>query len=113
MDLINTTDPSLIDWILVLTMWSVLFGTAYHLLWGKRIAEQKVQKSLPSGRHRYARTTVTNEIKKKLVSRFSQEKDMELLAEDIIEVIAVANNDPDTFYAAAQELDRLASFKTE
>lgn len=69
--------------------------------------------SYTTGRHRYARAAVTDEVKRKLIDRLHQEQDLDLLAEDIIEVIAVARNDPDGFRAANRELDRLASFDTE
>tara|TARA_B100000408_G_scaffold94849_1_gene72983 strand:+ start:403 stop:567 length:165 start_codon:yes stop_codon:yes gene_type:complete len=52
-------------------------------------------------------------MKKKLIVRLQNDEDLELLADDIIEVIAVARNDPDGFRAANRELDRLASFNTE
>ena len=66
-----------------------------------------------TGRHRYARGPVTEDMKKKLIVRLQNDEDLELLADDIIEGIAVARNDPDGFRAANRELDRLASFNTE
>lgn len=72
--------------------------------------------SYTNGRHRYARAAVTDELKRKLIDRLHglhQEQDLELLADDIIEVIAVARNDPEGFRAANRELDRLASFDTD
>lgn len=59
-------------------------------------------------RHRYARGPVTGELKQKLLSRLKQyQGDADLLAEDIIELIAVARDDQDGFRAASRELDRL------
>lgn len=110
MPLVDMTKPSFIDWVLFVTFWVVLFCTAYHLLWGKRIAKEKTQQPFPSGRHRYARASVTEELKGKLIDRLQQEQNLELLADDLIEVIAVARNDPDGFRAANRELDRLANF---
>lgn len=66
-----------------------------------------------TGRHRYARASVTDEVKKKLMARLQNDQDLELLADDLIEVMAVVRNDPDGFRAANRELDRLASFNTK
>ena len=66
-----------------------------------------------TGRHRYARGPVTEDMKKKLIVRLQNDEDLELLADDIIEVIAVTRNDPDGFRAGNRELDRLGSFNTE
>ncbi|MGP9797008.1 hypothetical protein ACT3UJ_06585 [Halomonas sp. 86] len=66
-----------------------------------------------NGRHRYARGPVAEDVKKKLIARLQNDQDFDQLAEDIIEVIAVARNDPDGFRAANRELDRLASIDTE
>ncbi|MFL1449394.1 hypothetical protein ACI77O_13435 [Pseudomonas tritici] len=64
-------------------------------------------------RHRYTRGPVTDQLKQKLLSRIKQDNgDADLLAEDIIELIAVARNDQDGFSAASLELDRLLSFET-
>lgn len=48
-----------------------------------------------TGRHRYARGPVTDSVKLKLIERLQAEQDLGLLAEDIIEMIAVGRNDPD------------------
>ncbi len=69
--------------------------------------------SSTTGRHRYARASVTDEVKMKLMTRLQNDQDLELLADDIIEVMAVARNDPDGFRAASCEFDRLATFNTE
>ena len=69
--------------------------------------------SYTTGRHRYARASVTEEVKVKLMTRLQNDQDLELLADDIIEVMAVARNDPDGLRAASRELDRLATFNTE
>ena len=69
--------------------------------------------SYTSGRHRYARGPVSEAVKQKLMTRLQNDQNLELLAEDIIEVIAVARNDPDGFRAASRELDRLASFEPD
>jgi len=64
-------------------------------------------------RHRYARGPVTDQLKQKLLSRLKQDQgDADLLAEDIIELIAVARNDQDGFSAASRELDRLIGLDT-
>lgn len=63
-------------------------------------------------RHRYARGPVTNQLKQKLLSRLKQDQGDDLLAEDIIELIAVARNDQDSFSAASRELDRLIGLDT-
>lgn len=61
-----------------------------------------------STRHRHARGPVTEQLKQKLLLRLKQDQgDADLLAEDIIELIAVARNDQDGFSAASRELDRL------
>nr|WP_192963408.1 hypothetical protein [Pseudomonas fluorescens]CEK42233.1 hypothetical protein PQBR57_0280 [Pseudomonas fluorescens SBW25] len=61
--------------------------------------------------HRYARGPVTDQFKKKLLLRLKQAQgDSNLVAEDIIELIAVARNDHDGFSAASLELDRLLGF---
>lgn len=69
--------------------------------------------SYTTGRHRYARGPVSEDVKKKLMDRLQNDQDFELFAEDIIEVMGVARNDPDGFRAANRELDRLASFDSE
>lgn len=66
-----------------------------------------------TGRHRYARGPVTDSVKLKLIERLQAEQDLGLLAEDIIEMIAVGRNDPDGFRAVNRELDRLANFNKE
>ncbi|ELQ8317602.1 TPA: hypothetical protein L6A34_31485 [Pseudomonas aeruginosa] len=64
-------------------------------------------------RHRYARGPATDLLKQKLLLRLKQDQgDANLLAEDIIELIAVARNDQDGFSAATLELDRLLGFNT-
>ncbi|NNB34056.1 hypothetical protein [Pseudomonas fragi] len=64
-------------------------------------------------RHRYARGPVTDQLKQKLLSRLKQDQGgADLLAEDIIELIAVARNDKDGFSAASRELDRLIDLDT-
>lgn len=66
-----------------------------------------------STRHRYARGPVTDQLKQKLLLRFQQDQgNADLLAEDILELIAVARNDQDGFRAATRELDRLLSLDT-
>lgn len=66
-----------------------------------------------STRYRYARGPVTDQLKQKLLLRLNQNQgDADLLAEDIIELMAVARNDKDGFRAASRELDRLLSFDT-
>ncbi|MCF5382039.1 hypothetical protein GIW05_00695 [Pseudomonas syringae] len=61
-----------------------------------------------SERHRYARGPVTDQLKQKLLCRLKQgQGDTDLLAEDIIELIAVARNGQDGFSSASRELDRL------
>lgn len=64
-------------------------------------------------RHRYARGPVTDQFKQKLLLRLQQDQgNADLLAEDILELIAVARNDKDGFRAASWELDRLLSLDT-
>lgn len=66
-----------------------------------------------STRHQYARGPVTDQLKQKLLLRLKQDQgDANLLADDIIELIAVARNDQDGFRAASLELDRLLGFDT-
>ena len=66
-----------------------------------------------STRHQYARGPITEKLKQKLLLRLKQNQgDTDLLAEDIIELIAVARNDQDGFSAANLELDRLLGFDT-
>ena len=66
-----------------------------------------------NSRHRNARGPVTDQLKQKLLSRLKQfQGDADLLAEDIIELIAVARNDQDGFSAASRELDRLIRLDT-
>ncbi|MDH4602477.1 hypothetical protein [Pseudomonas syringae] len=71
-------------------------------------AEENLDETTMNTRHRYARGPVTDRLKQKLLLRLQQGLgDSDLLAEDIIELIAVARNDQDGFRAATQELDRL------
>ena len=66
-----------------------------------------------NSRHRNARGPVTDQLKQKLLSRLKQfQGDADLLAEDIIELIAVARNDQDGFSAVSRELDRLIRLDT-
>lgn len=58
--------------------------------------------------HQLARGPATEQLKQKLLSRIEQDEGgADLLAEDIIELIAVARNDTDGFKAAARELERM------
>lgn len=68
-----------------------------------------------TGRHRFARGPVTEEVKQKLIAwiRAAQSDNVELLAEDIIEVIAAARNEQGGFRAALHEIERLAAFDAE
>lgn len=62
-------------------------------------------------RHRYASGPATELLKQKLLLRIKQDQgDANLLAEDIIELIAIARNDHGGFSAATLELDRLLGF---
>lgn len=70
-----------------------------------------VPTSLMTNRYRYARGPVCNRIKEKLLVRMKQGS-AESVADDILELIAVARNDPEGFRAAERELDRLMSFET-
>lgn len=64
-------------------------------------------------RHRYARGHATEQLKQKLLLRLKQDQGgADLLAEDIIELIAVARNDQEGFIAASLELDRLIGLDT-
>lgn len=64
-------------------------------------------------RHRFARGPVTDQLKQKLLLRLKQDQgDADLLANDIIELIAVARNDQDGFTAVSRELDRLIGLDT-
>lgn len=64
--------------------------------------------SYTTGRHKYARGPVTEEIKAKLLEMLAGcEGKEELMAEDIIEMVAVARNDPEGFRAANRMLDKL------
>ncbi|WP_267400692.1 hypothetical protein [Pseudomonas sp. GM_Psu_2] len=66
-----------------------------------------------STRHRYAHGPVTEQLKQKLLLRLQQDQgNADLLAEDILELIAVARNDKDGFRAASRELDRLLNLDT-
>ena len=62
-----------------------------------------------SGRHTFARGPVTDQVKGKLVTMIKAAEGKEdLLAEDIIEAIAVARNDRDGFRAVDRLLADLA-----
>ncbi|MDY6929540.1 MAG: hypothetical protein SWN10_20860 [Pseudomonadota bacterium] len=62
-----------------------------------------------SGRHKFARGPVTDQVKRKLVTMIKAAEGKEdLLAEDIIEAIAVARNDRDGFRAVDRLLADLA-----
>lgn len=64
-------------------------------------------------RHRYARGPATDQLKQKLLLRLKQDQgNADLLAEDIIELIAVARNDQNGFSAASFELERLLGLDT-
>lgn len=65
------------------------------------------------GRHRSVRGTATNEVRKKLIQRLRAEQDLELLADDLMQIIAAESNHPSGFIAASRELDRLAMFDTD
>lgn len=63
-----------------------------------------------SGRHKFSRGPVTDQIKGKLVAMIKAAEGKEdLLAEDIIEAIAVARNDKDGFRAVGRLLAELAN----
>lgn len=64
-------------------------------------------------RHRHSSTKDYEEVKRKLLLRLQSERDVEFLADDILEVIVVASKNPDPYrlQSASRELDRLASFK--
>ncbi|WP_026960514.1 hypothetical protein [Aliagarivorans taiwanensis] len=68
-----------------------------------------------SGRHKFARGPVTDELGKKLVAMIKGSSGKEeLLAEDVIELIAVARNDNDGFRAANRAADELSkAYKAE
>lgn len=62
------------------------------------------------GRHKFARGPVTDQVKTKLVAMIkAAEGKEELLAEDIIEAIAVGRNDRDGFRAVERLLADLAT----
>ncbi len=64
--------------------------------------------SYTTGRHKFARGPITDEIKVKLLQMIKASSGKEeLLAEDIIETIAVARNDPEGFRAANRLLEQL------
>ena len=61
----------------------------------------------PPSRHKYARGAVTEEIKPKLVAMIERSNGkIELLAEDLIELMAIANSD-NGFRAVNKTLDEL------
>lgn len=60
-------------------------------------------------RYKYARGPVCTEIKQKLVEHLQTQTDLDTIAEDIIELIAVGRNDREGFRAVSAELDRLKS----
>ncbi|WP_340617394.1 hypothetical protein [Xenorhabdus entomophaga] len=65
-------------------------------------------KGLNNNRYQFARSSVTQETKEKLIHMIKKcSGKHELLAEDIIELILVARNDPDGFRAVSKLLDNL------
>lgn len=63
-----------------------------------------------SERHRFARGPITDNIRVRLVNMIKRSKGKEeLLAEDIIEAMAVARNDNDGFKAAERLIKTLES----
>ncbi|PHM51276.1 hypothetical protein [Xenorhabdus sp. KK7.4] len=65
-------------------------------------------KGLTTNRYQFSRGPITQEIKTKLIKMIENSSGKhEILAEDIIEIVSVARNDPDGFRAVNKLLDRL------
>lgn len=68
----------------------------------------KSEKANMNTRHLCARGPVTDQLKQKVLALIERDQgDADLLAEDIIELIAVARTDKDGFSSASRALDRL------
>lgn len=107
------------------TMMVIFASLAFFLLfWGGRRCKPgshdrnhekgEEMASYTTGRHKFARGPVTDEIKVKLLQMIKASSGKEeLLAEDIIEAIAVARNDPEGFRAANRLLEQLQAAYTD